>query len=125
MQREVTRTTLAVLSIVGLIAASFWIMRPFLVALVWATMIVVATWSPMLSLQRRLGGRRTPAIIVMTIAMLLVFVLPFWVAISTVAEYKDEVGVWTKLATRREDSPAARIRRYHPRGRRKGRVGMA
>ncbi len=95
MQREVTRTTLAVLSIVGLIAASFWIMRPFLVALVWATMIVVATWSPMLSLQRRLGGRRTPAIIVMTIAMLLVFVLPFWVAISTVAEYKDEVGVWT------------------------------
>ncbi len=96
MQRDITRTTLAVLSIVGLIAASFWIMRPFLVALIWATMIVVATWSPMLSLQRRLGGRRTPAIVVMTIAMILVFVLPFWVAISTVAEYKDEVGTWTK-----------------------------
>ena len=95
MQKDITRTTLAVLSIVGLLAASFWIMRPFVVALIWATMIVVATWSPMLSLQRRLGGRRTPAIVVMTIAMLLVFVLPFWVAISTVAEYKDEVGVWT------------------------------
>jgi len=95
MQKDITRTTLAVLSIVGLIAASFWIIRPFVVALIWATMIVVATWSPMLSLQRRLGGHRTPAIIVMTIAMLLVFVLPLWVAISTVAEYKDEVGVWT------------------------------
>jgi len=30
MHREVTRTTLAVLSIGGLIAASFWILRPFI-----------------------------------------------------------------------------------------------
>ena len=96
MPREVTRTTLAVLSICGLMAASFWIMRPFLVAVIWATMIVVATWKPMLSLQRRLGGRRTPAIIVMSIAMLLVLMLPFWVAISTLADYKDEVGTWTQ-----------------------------
>jgi predicted PurR-regulated permease PerM len=96
MQREVTRTTLAVLSIAGLIAASFWILRPFLVAIVWATMIVVATWSPMRALQRKLGGRRAPAIAVMTFAMLLVFVLPFWVAISTLAEYSDEVGTWTQ-----------------------------
>jgi predicted PurR-regulated permease PerM len=96
MQREVTRTTLAVLSIGGLIAASFWIMRPFLVALIWATMIVVATWPLLVSLQRRLGGRRSPAIVLMVIVMLLVFVLPFWVAISTLAEYSDEVGAWTK-----------------------------
>jgi predicted PurR-regulated permease PerM len=87
---------LAVLSIGALIAASFWIMRPFLVALVWATMIVVATWPVMLLLQRRLGGRRTLAIVVMTLAMLLVFVLPFWVAISTLAEYSGQVGTWTK-----------------------------
>jgi len=96
MQREVTRTTLAVLSIGALIGASFWIMRPFLVALIWATMIVVATWPVLLLLQRRLGGRRAFAIVVMTIAMLLVFVLPFWVAISTLAEYSDEVGSFTK-----------------------------
>ena len=96
MQREVTRPMLAVLSIGVLIAASFWIMRPFLVALVWATMIVVATWPLLLLLQRRLGGRRTLAIVVMTVAMLLVFVLPVWVAISTLAEYSDEVGDWTK-----------------------------
>jgi predicted PurR-regulated permease PerM len=96
MQKEVTRTTLAVLSIGGLIAASFWIMRPFLVALIWATMVVVATWPMLISLQRRLGGRRAPAIAVMIIVMLLVFVLPFWVAISTLAEYSDEVGAWTR-----------------------------
>jgi len=28
--------------------------------------------------------------------MLLVFVLPFWVAISTLAEYSDQVGTWTR-----------------------------
>ncbi len=96
MQREITRPMLAVLSIGALIAASFWIMRPFLVALIWATMIVVAPWPVLLMLQRRLGGRRTLAIVVMTIAMLLVFVLPFWVAVSTLAEYSGQVGAWTK-----------------------------
>jgi predicted PurR-regulated permease PerM len=96
MQREVTRTLLAVLSIGGLIAASFWILRPFLAASIWATMIVVATWPVLVSLQRWLGGRRMLAIVVMTIAMLLVFVLPFWVAISTLADYSGEVGSWAK-----------------------------
>ena len=41
--RDLTRTTLAVLFIGVLIAASFWVLRPFLPALIWATMIVVAT----------------------------------------------------------------------------------
>ncbi len=83
------------LSIGGLIAATFWIMLPFLVAVVWATMIVVATWPVLISLQRILGGRRVLAISAMIVAMLLVFVLPFWVAIGTVAEYSDQVGNWT------------------------------
>ena len=40
----------------GLIAASFWIMRPFIPALIWSTMIVVATWSPMVRTQEALWG---------------------------------------------------------------------
>ena len=32
----------------------------------------------------------------MTIAMLMVFVVPFWIAISTLANYSDQVGTWTK-----------------------------
>jgi preprotein translocase subunit SecE len=43
IKRDLTRTTLAVFLIVGLAAASFWILQPFLPAAVWATMIVVAT----------------------------------------------------------------------------------
>ena len=41
---ELTRNTLAILCILGLIGLSFWVLRPFLAATVWATMIVVATW---------------------------------------------------------------------------------
>jgi predicted PurR-regulated permease PerM len=96
MQREVTRTTLAVFSIGALVTASIWIMRPFLIALIWATMIVAATWPLLISLQRWLGGRRGIAIAAMTLVMLLVLLLPFWVAISTLAEYSGEVGSWTK-----------------------------
>jgi len=96
MHREVTRTTLAVLSIGGLIAASFWILRPFIGAMIWATMIVVATWPVLLWLQRRLGGKRGLAVGAMTLVMLLVFVVPFWAAIAAVADYKDDVGAWAK-----------------------------
>lgn len=99
MRTDVTRTTLAVLSIGGLIAVSFWILLPFLVALVWATMIVVATWPVLLMLQRSLWGRRTLAIAALMVAMLLVFVLPFWVAISTLTNYSSEVGIWTQSLT--------------------------
>ena len=55
---ELTRILLTVLVIGGLIAASLWILRPFLGAIIWATMIVVATWPVMIMVQRRLGGRR-------------------------------------------------------------------
>jgi predicted PurR-regulated permease PerM len=96
MHREVTRTTLAVLSIGALIAASFWILRPFLGALIWATMIVVATWPVLLRLQAALGGKRGFAVVAMTLVMLLVFVLPFWAAIAAVADYSDNVGTWAK-----------------------------
>jgi len=51
---DIVRITLAVLFIGILIAASFWILTPFLTALVWATMIVVTTWPLMLGVQRRL-----------------------------------------------------------------------
>ena len=41
--RDLTHTTLFLLFIGLLIGGSFWILRPFLLALIWAIMIVVAT----------------------------------------------------------------------------------
>jgi len=85
-RRDLMQLTLGVLFIVGLLIASVWIMRPFLVPIVWAAMIVIATWPLMLRIERMFGRRRWLAVVVMTVAMLLVFVVPFWVAVGTIIE---------------------------------------
>jgi predicted PurR-regulated permease PerM len=91
---DLTRTTLAVLFVAGLIAACFWILRPFLPAIIWATTLVVATWPVMLRVQHRLWNRRGLAVAIMTFALLLVFVVPFWLAITTIIENFDRIVEW-------------------------------
>lgn len=91
MHHDLTRNTLAVVFIIGLIGLSLWVLRPFLAATVWATMIVVATWPWLKALQRFFGGRRGPAVTIMTIGMLLLLVLPLWWAISTIVERSDQL----------------------------------
>ena len=94
MRNDITRTTLAVLFIGALIVASLWILRPFLAPVIWATMIVVATWPLMRRVERALWNRRSLAVAVMTLAMLLVFVLPFWAAIGAIVDYADTLANW-------------------------------
>ena len=96
LRRDLTRTVLAVLFIGGLILASFWILRPFLAAIIWSTMIVVATWPVMLAIQHRLWNKRSLAVTVMTAALLLVFVAPFSAAIGTIVANADEMAGWAK-----------------------------
>ena len=105
---EVARPTLAVLFLALLIGASLWILRPFLPALIWATMVVVATWPLMLRLQRSFGQRRLPAVIVMTLLVLLVLVAPLSVAIATIVDNADQLADWGRaLAGLRVQSPPA------------------
>ena len=88
---DLARTTLGVLFIGGLILAAFWVLRPFLGAGIWATTIVVATWPLLLRLQARLWRRRLPAVIAMTLFLLLVFVVPVTLAIATLMNNADEI----------------------------------
>lgn len=94
--RDLTRTVLAVLSIGMLIAASFWIVRPFLPAVIWATMIVVASWPLMLRLQARLWGNRALAVTVMTLALLFVLIVPLALAVVTIVNNTEEMVGWIK-----------------------------
>ena len=93
---DLTRTTLAVLFIGILIAACFWIIYPFLSSLLWATMIVIATWPYFLKLQTRLWGKRWLAILVMTVLLLLVLIVPVCFAVLTILEHTDEMVGWFK-----------------------------
>jgi predicted PurR-regulated permease PerM len=90
--RDITRTTLAVLFIGILITACFWILRPFLTSIVWATIIVIATWPILLKLQERLWGRRGIAVAVMTVILLLILVVPLIVAIAAIAGKADDIA---------------------------------
>jgi predicted PurR-regulated permease PerM len=90
--KDIPRILFVILSLGGLICATLWVMRPFMAAVVWATMFAIATWPILLSLEARLGGRRGPAVAVMVLALLAVLVVPTWLAVSTIAENADRVG---------------------------------
>jgi predicted PurR-regulated permease PerM len=94
--QDLTRMVLAVLCLVGLIAACFWIVRPFLGATIWATMIVVATWPLMRSVQARLWNRRSLATLVMTMGLLLVLVVPLLMGIVALVENGERLVGWAE-----------------------------
>jgi len=79
---DITRIVLFVLVIATLIIGSAWTLLPFLSALVWATTIAVATWPALIRLQRLVWGRRSLAVVIMTLVVLMVLVVPLAVAIS-------------------------------------------
>jgi len=95
--RDLARTTFAVLFIGALLGASLWILRPFLGPLIWATMVVVATWPMMQRLQSLLWNRRSLAVTVMTLLLLLLFVVPLVLAIVTIVGNADRLVEWAKL----------------------------
>ncbi len=104
--RDLTRIFLAVLAIGGLIAATFWVLRPFLLATIWATMVVVATWPLMLRVQSFVRGKRALAVTVMVLFLLLVFVLPVSLAVGALVQNADVLSGWAKsLATFRLPAP--------------------
>ena len=89
---DLTRTTLAVLSIVGLIVVSFLVVRPFLAATVWAATLVVATWPFMRRLQSAFGGRRWAAVTLMTLLLLFLVLIPLSMAVSSIATHAGRLA---------------------------------
>ena len=88
---DLVRTTLGVLFLGGLILSSFWILRPFIGATIWATMLVVATWPVMKWFEARLWHRRSLAVLVMSLLLLLLFFVPLTLAIGTIVSHSDEI----------------------------------
>jgi predicted PurR-regulated permease PerM len=83
---DITRIVLFVLVIGTLLAGSLWTLLPFLSGSIWATTIAVATWPALTRLERLTGGRRSLAVAIMTLLVLLVFIVPFALAISTLLD---------------------------------------
>ena len=98
--RDVTRITLSVLFIGVLIIASFLILKPFLTSIVWAAMLVIATWPIMLWFQSRLKKCRGLATAVMTLLILMVVIVPMLLVVFTIIDKADDIAYRFKaLAT--------------------------
>lgn len=94
ISRDLAQTTLGVLFIGGLLFASFFILRPFLPALIWAVLVVVPTWPLMRSLEARLWRRRALAVAAMTLILLLLLVVPLSLGIAVIVENADRILGW-------------------------------
>jgi predicted PurR-regulated permease PerM len=82
----------AILIVTLLTGLSLWIMRPFLLALIWAAALAVATWPMLLALRRRFGGRRVPAAALMALLTVTVFVLPLMLLVGAIAEHASQIS---------------------------------
>jgi len=90
-KKDPIRLLLGIAIPAGLAAVSLWIMLPFVPALIWATMIVVATWPMMRAIETRLWRKRWVAASVMTMALLLAFVIPLTLAIVSIVSHMDVI----------------------------------
>src|SRR5262245_49095484 len=93
-RRDLAGATISVLIIVTLILLTIWVLQPFIGATIWAAMIVIATWPVMCRLQGWLRGSRWAATAAMTVALLLVLVIPLTLLIGTVAANADSLIQW-------------------------------
>src|SRR5262245_9075896 len=105
---DLARTTLALMCLGGMIVGSLWVLRPFIAATIWAIMIVVATWPILRAVQARLGNRRSLAVTVMSVVLLLVLVVPLSLGVGAVVGNSDVIVDWaTSLASLKLPPPPA------------------
>jgi len=105
---DLIRPLLGLLALLGLVAVGLWVLRPFIAPFIWASTIVIATWSLMRRVQGWLWDSRWLAATVMTLALLLLFFVPLAFAIGTVVENADTVTGWLKSLSKltASDPPA-------------------
>jgi predicted PurR-regulated permease PerM len=103
--RDIPRITLTVLGVGLLVAGSVWVLRPFLLSLVWAAIIVVSTWPFLLRLQSWFGGRRGPAVATMTAILLLLLFGPLYLAVEAILEQSDRIVALVDTLTTRKLPP--------------------
>ncbi|MFI5317769.1 MAG: AI-2E family transporter YdiK [Myxococcota bacterium] len=97
---ELARSALQLVALGALVATSLWILRPFLIAATWATMIAIATWPLLERTQALLAGRRALAIALLTLILLLALVVPLYLGIGAIVDNAEQIADWShSLAT--------------------------
>jgi predicted PurR-regulated permease PerM len=102
---DLARMTLEIIFLVVLIGSTLLILSPFLAPIVWSATLVIATWPLMRHVQQWLWNRRSLAVTVMTLAILLVFVVPFWAAVGMIARNAGQIIDWAEAIPTMELPP--------------------
>jgi predicted PurR-regulated permease PerM len=84
--RDIPQILLSVLFLSLMIVACLWIVQPFVLGFAWAATIVIATWPILIKLQRLLFGRRSLAVLAMTLLLFLLFVIPIALLINSLMD---------------------------------------
>lgn len=84
--------TLAVLAM--LIIGCYFVLQPFLTALVWAGILCTTTWPLYLRLHARLGGRDALAAFAMVLVLSVLMLAPFIVVGATIADNAERMATW-------------------------------
>ncbi len=84
--RDIPQILLSVLFLALMIIACLWIVQPFILGFAWAATIVIATWPVLLWFQRLLFGRRSLAVLVMTLLLFLLFVIPISLLVNSLVD---------------------------------------
>lgn len=97
---DLPRMLFSVMFIALMTVACFWVVQPFILGFAWASMVVIATWPLLIKLQQLLWGRRSLAVIVMTLLLLLLFVLPVSILVSSAVDNSGPVLAWASQPNR-------------------------
>lgn len=79
-----------------LLGGTLLVLRPFVSALLWAVVLCFSTWPIYRKLLALLGNRRTLASLIMSLAMILIVLLPFVVIGATLADNVAELTTATR-----------------------------
>ncbi|RWR03513.1 hypothetical protein ED28_00570 [[Pantoea] beijingensis] len=98
LQRDVDlpQIIFTLMFVIIMIVACFWIVQPFILGFAWASMVVIATWPLMIALQGWLWGRRSLAVIVMTLLLVLLFVIPVALLVNSLIDNSGPLINWAK-----------------------------
>jgi predicted PurR-regulated permease PerM len=91
VRRDLTHTILSVFFICMLVVLTFWVLRPFLVSLVWGSVVVIATWPILESLKAKLVKKRRLAVLIMSVMLLLVVFIPLTLASLTITKNAGDI----------------------------------
>ncbi|MDF7680806.1 AI-2E family transporter YdiK [Enterobacteriaceae bacterium ESL0689] len=83
---NIPQILLSLLLLSLMIISCLWIIQPFILSFAWAGAVVIVTWPVLLRLQRLLFGKRSLAVIMMTLLLFLLFIIPIALLVNSAVD---------------------------------------